>query len=82
MWVSLTRPIVGAVAGLVVWSLTAEGALSNQASSLFTLAFAAGFSERVILRFIPETPDSGSPSARMLVEPEGEPVKGRIKANL
>ena len=71
MWVSLTRPIVGAVAGLVVWSLTAEGALSNQASSLLTLAFAAGFSERVILRFIPETPDSGGPSARKLVEPKG-----------
>jgi hypothetical protein len=78
MWASLTRPLIGAAAGLVVWALAAEGILGNQGLGLLTFAFAAGFSERVILRFIPETPDnSGKPDA---TGPEGkakEPPEGR-----
>jgi hypothetical protein len=41
-----------------VWALAAEGVLGDQGLGLLTFAFAAGFSERVILRFIPGPPDS------------------------
>jgi hypothetical protein len=64
MWASLTRPLIGAAAGLVVWALAAEGVLGDQGLGLLTFAFAAGFSERVILRFIPDTQgNSGKPNA-------------------
>ncbi|HKE97884.1 MAG TPA: NUDIX domain-containing protein [Actinomycetes bacterium] len=57
-WASLTRPLIGAVAGLAVWSLVAEGVLGDQSLGLFSLAFVAGFSERVILRFVPDTAEA------------------------
>jgi hypothetical protein len=58
MWASLTRPLIGAAAGLVVWALAAEDVLGDQGLGLLTFAFAAGFSERVILRFIPDAQDN------------------------
>jgi putative (di)nucleoside polyphosphate hydrolase len=57
MWAGLSRPVVGAAAGLVVWALAGEGALGDQGLGLLGFAFAAGFSERVILRFIPDGSD-------------------------
>jgi hypothetical protein len=78
MWASVTRPLVGAAAGLVVWALAAEGILGNQGLGLLTFAFAAGFSERVILRFIPETPDnSAKPDEPGQEEEVKEPTEGR-----
>jgi hypothetical protein len=55
-WASLTRPLVGAAAGLVVWALATEGVLGTE--GFLVLAFAAGFSERVILHYVPETEDA------------------------
>jgi hypothetical protein len=85
MWASLTRPLVGAAAGLVIWALAAEGVLGNQGLGLLGFAFAAGFSERVILRFIPDPPDSSAKPDQSSSEPNQsnsertrrEPPKGR-----
>lgn len=77
MWASLTRPLVGAAAGLVVWALAAEGVLGDQDAGLLALAFAAGFSERVILRFIPATPDNSERPDAPSAEGTGEEPAGR-----
>jgi hypothetical protein len=62
-WASLTRPLVGAAVGLVVWALAAEGILGSQGLGVLGFAFAAGFSERVIVRFIPGSSDSAAGSS-------------------
>jgi hypothetical protein len=81
MWASLTRPLVGAAAGLVVWALAAEGVLGDQGLGLLTFAFAAGFSERVILRFIPDAPDSsGKPDAAGVVGIHREPLERKTSS--
>jgi hypothetical protein len=81
MWASLTRPLVGAAAGLVVWALAAEGVLGDQGLGLLTFAFAAGFSERVILRFIPDTQDSsGKPDAPGAEGTQREPPEGKASS--
>ena len=81
MWASLTRPLVGAAAGLVVWALAAEGVLGDQGLGLLTFAFAAGFSERVILRFIPDTSDSsGKPDAPGAEGTQREPPEGKASS--
>jgi putative (di)nucleoside polyphosphate hydrolase len=69
MWAGLTRPVVGAAAGLVVWALAVEGVLGSQGLGVLGFAFAAGFSERVILRFIPD----GSDGPRGAEEPGSQP---------
>jgi putative (di)nucleoside polyphosphate hydrolase len=77
-WASLARPLVGAAAGLVVWALATEGVLGTE--GFLVLAFAAGFSERVILRYIPETGDAsvepdkgGSEQAQRQAPADGHP---------
>jgi putative (di)nucleoside polyphosphate hydrolase len=89
MWAGLTRPVVGAAAGLVVWALAVEGVLGNQGLGVLGFAFAAGFSERVILRFIPDGSDSlpeseKSSSERTLRVPLGAkaPRWTRFRANV
>jgi putative (di)nucleoside polyphosphate hydrolase len=70
MWASVTRPLIGAAAGLVVWALGVEGILGDQSLGFLGLAFAAGFSERVILRLVPvpdaaeEQEKTGEPDSR------------------
>jgi putative (di)nucleoside polyphosphate hydrolase len=75
MWAGLSRPVVGAAAGLVVWALAVEGVLGDQGLGLLGLAFAAGFSERVILRFIPDGSDSPGESEES--SPERTPREQR-----
>ena len=81
MWASLTRPLVGAAAGLVVWALAAEGVLGDQGLGLLAFSFAAGFSERVILRFIPDTPASSEkPDEPGAEGTQREPPEGKASS--
>jgi hypothetical protein len=73
MWASFTRPLIGAAAGLVVWALAVDGVLSNESVGFLGLAFAAGFSERVILRYIPVPSDTDR-------EPDGPNSKRKGRA--
>ena len=58
-----------------------RGVLGDQGLGLLTIAFAAGFSERVILRFIPDTPDiSGRPDEPGAEGPQTEPPEGKASS--
>jgi putative (di)nucleoside polyphosphate hydrolase len=53
---SLLRPVTGAASGLVVTVAAGSGALAATGVAVLLGAFAAGFSERYILRFVDDDP--------------------------
>lgn len=55
--VSIVRSISGAGTALVILAAAQAGLLGEQAGSVLIAAFAAGFSERFVLRFIPDVKD-------------------------
>jgi hypothetical protein len=52
-WITFTRPAIGAAAALAAYPLLQAGLLGDESPTvarLFFVAFAAGFSERLIIR--------------------------------
>jgi hypothetical protein len=54
---SVIRSLSGAGGALIVLAAAQAGLLGNEPGAVLLAAFAAGFSERFILRFIPEKPE-------------------------
>ena len=58
---SVVRPASGAASGLVALAAADAGLLSQSTSGVLLAAFAGGFTERFILRFLPDDDGKGAP---------------------